>query len=331
MIPDTDTSQLIRMFEDRKILVAGDLVLDHYLEGKVSRISPEAPVPVVSLGENSERWIPGGAANVALNVVSLGGIPVMAGAVGDDSNGRRLINLLQAAGVDVSAVVTDTERPTTVKTRIMSRNQQLMRVDRERTSPLGEKAATELTAKLAGAVRSSDSVILEDYNKGVLSLETISFVMKSAAKSDIPVAVDPKIENFWKYRGASLFKPNRHEAGRALGIRIADPETAAEAAGAVMNKLQAKAVLITLGSGGSVLVQEDGSEPCHIPTVARHVFDVSGAGDSVIAVMGLGLSCGMNLHDSARLANLAAAAVCAEPGVYAVKAEDIAREAGRFE
>ncbi len=331
LIPDTDTSQLIRMFEGRRILVAGDLVLDHYLEGKVARISPEAPVPVVSLGEDSERWIPGGAANVALNVVSLGGNPVMAGAVGDDSNGRILIDLLQAAGVDVSAVITDSERPTTVKTRIMSRHQQLMRVDRERTAPLGKKAAAELTGKLSSAVSSSDSVILEDYNKGVLSLDTINLVLRCASQSNIPVAVDPKTDNFWSYKGASLFKPNRHEAGRALGISIADPETAAEAAEAVMKKLHAEAVLITLGSGGSVLVQEDGSEPRHIPTVARHVFDVSGAGDSVIAVMGLGLSCGMNLHDSARLANLAAAAVCAEPGVYAVKAEDIAREAGRFE
>lgn len=331
MIPDRNSAALLKLFEGKRILVTGDLVLDHYLEGKVSRISPEAPVPVVSLGENSERWIPGGAANVALNVVSLGGIPCMSGVVGNDRNGELLLSLLSDAGVDVSAVVADSGRPTTVKTRIMGRNQQLMRVDREKTSPLDYDINEKLRCALENAVRNSDSVILEDYNKGVLSPDLIQHIINLSGSAEVPVSVDPKILNFWEYRGASLFKPNRHEAGTALGAVIESVEQAFASADIIREKLSAGAVLLTLGSRGSVLVQGNAHEPVFIPTVARHVFDVSGAGDSVIAVMGLAICCEMSLYDAARLANLAAAAVCAEPGVYAVQPSDIVREAGRFE
>jgi len=331
LVPDKDTQSLLEMFKGRRILVAGDLVLDHYLDGSVSRISPEAPVPVVSLGENCERWIPGGAANVALNVLSLGGIPCMAGVVGDDTEGARLISLLQGSGVDVSAVIRDSHRPTTVKTRIMGRNQQLMRVDRESTAELGDGARERLEESMRPLMESVCSVVIEDYNKGVLFPGTIGCLMDIAGQWKIPVAVDPKVFNFWSYGGCTLFKPNRHEAGNALGMEIRDSEQASNAAALLCSRLPAGNVLITLGSMGSVLYQGDTGESRHIPTVARHVFDVSGAGDSVIAVMGLAQGCGMDVYDAARLANLAAAAVCAEPGVYAVKPEDIIREARRFE
>jgi D-beta-D-heptose 7-phosphate kinase/D-beta-D-heptose 1-phosphate adenosyltransferase len=175
------------------------------------------------------------------------------------------------------------------------------------------------------------SYILEDYNKGVLCVETIRMVTDMAGLSDKPVAVDPKVINFWNYGGCTLFKPNRHEAGTALGMEISDIDQASEAASLICRKLPADNVLITLGSMGSVLYQGASGRSRHIPTVARHVFDVSGAGDSVIAVMGLAQGCGMDMYDAARLANLAAAAVCVEPGVYAVRPDDIIREAERVE
>jgi len=331
LIPDKDMQSLLRKFKGKKILVAGDLVLDHYLEGTVSRISPEAPVPVVALWEGCERKIPGGAANVALNVLSLGGESIMAGVVGDDKDGEILLGLLTDAGVDVEAVIRDPDRPTTVKTRIMGRNQQLMRIDREKTHFLSPDIEIMVRSRIDSVMNEVSAVILEDYDKGALTPGMIEHIIGGAAEKEVYVAVDPKIRNFWNFACCSLFKPNRHEAGRALGMNIDGVNIAIEAARKIRKNLSAEAVLITLGSSGSVLVygQDDLSQ--HLPTVARHVFDVSGAGDSVIAIMGLAGGCGMAVTDAAKLANLAAAAVCAEPGVYAVKPDDILREAGRYE
>jgi len=330
LIPDNDMQSLLDKFKGKRVLVIGDLVLDHYLEGSVSRISPEAPVPVVSLGDGSERRIPGGAANVALNVLSLGGEPVLAGAVGDDSDGEILVKLLSDAGVDVCAVVRDPGRPTTVKTRIMGKSQQLIRVDREKTHCLSPQYDLLLRSKLATVFDGINSIILEDYDKGVLFPGLIDHIISEAILRNLHVAVDPKIRNFWSYTNCSLFKPNRHEAGIALGIEIDGVDGAIDAAREIQRRLTAEAVLITLGSRGSVLVHRLDEPPQHLPAVALHVFDVSGAGDSVIAVMGLAGGCGVPVKDAARLANLAAAAVCGEPGVYAVKPCDIIREAVRF-
>lgn len=327
MIPEREASSILESFRGKRILVAGDLVLDHYLEGAVSRISPEAPVPVVSLGRDSERWIPGGAANVALNVLSLGGVPVLAGAVGGDSQGEKLLYLLDHAGVDTSSVVVDNERPTSVKTRIMGRNQQLMRVDRETTADLSPELESCLLRSVEDRLPDIASVVLEDYNKGVLTGTVIRRIIANASEGGIPVFVDPKSRNFWEYRGCTLFKPNRHEAAAALGRTIEDADQAAAAGASIMERLSPGAVLLTLGSMGSVLVQDVPGSVRHIPAVSRHVFDVSGAGDSVIAVMGLSGAVGLDVYQAATLANLAAAAVCAEPGVYAVKPGDIIREA----
>lgn len=331
LIPDMDTAELLQMFAGRRVLVAGDLVLDHYLEGSVTRISPEAPVPVVSLGRNSEKWIPGGAANVALNVLSLGGLPSLAGVTGADREGEVLVDLLSRAGVEVSAVTTDASRPTTVKTRVMGRNHQLIRIDRENTEGIPDQVRNTMLKAMESLLPTMDSVLLEDYNKGVLTEPVIHWIQERAALRRLPVAVDPKLSNFWEYRGSTLFKPNRHEAKAALGTAVDDAGEAARAAEVIRDRLKAEAVLLTLGSAGSILADGSGESPRHIPTAARHVFDVSGAGDSVIAVMGLAISCKMDLFDAARIAGLAAAAVCAEPGVYAVKPDDVIREARRFE
>ena len=331
MIPNKDTAELRRMFSGKRVLVVGDLVLDHYLEGSVTRISPEAPVPVVSLGDDSERWIPGGAANVALNVLSLGGTPFLSGVIGRDKEGEILVKLLSDSGADVSAVTEDPARPTTVKTRVMGRNHQLIRIDREKTDGIPENIRSRMFDSLEKVIQDTHSVIMEDYNKGVLTKPVIEWIMNKAHSLDLPVSVDPKLCNFWEYIGSSLFKPNRHEAGAALGITISTREEAASAVKIIRERLRSDAVLLTLGSTGSILADSHSATPRYIPAVARHVFDVSGAGDSVIAVMGLAACCSMDVYDAARLAGLAAAAVCSEPGVYAVKPEDVIREACRFE
>lgn len=331
MTADKDVQSLLGAFPGKRILVVGDLVLDHYLEGTVSRISPEAPVPVVALGDGRERRIPGGAANVALNVLSLGGKPILAGVVGNDKDGEILLGLLSDAGVDVEAVILDSGRPTTVKTRIMGRGQQLMRIDREKTHFLSPEVDAMLRSRIDSAMDCVSAVVLEDYDKGVLAPAMIECVISGAIEREMHVSVDPKIRNFWNFNRCSLFKPNRHEAGSSLGVSIDGVDEAINAARRIRKRLSAEAVLITLGSSGSVLVYGQSNLAQHFPTMARQVFDVSGAGDSVIAVMGLAGGCGMAVTDAAKLANLAAAAVCAEPGVYAVKPDDIIREAGRFE
>jgi len=331
LILGKDTQSLLRRFRGRRVLVVGDLVLDHYLNGKVSRISPEAPVPVVTLGDNCEKSIPGGAANVALNVLSLGGEPVMAGVTGRDSDGENIRELLSEAGVNIDAVVSDPGRPTTVKTRVMGRNQQLLRIDREKTHLLSKAVETELKSGINRIMDTVSAVVIEDYDKGVLTPALVEHIIESSTERGLYLAVDPKVRNFWSYSRCSLFKPNRHEAGYALGMNIDDIGKAIDAAEKIRSRLSAEAVLITLGSSGSVLVRGNDIEPRHLKAVTRNVFDVSGAGDSVIAVIGLAGSCGIDIVDAAALANFAAAAVCREPGVYAVSSEDILREAGRFE
>lgn len=320
-----DAAASVGALAGRRILVVGDLILDHYLEGLVERVSPEAPVPVVTLSRDAERSLPGGAANVAMNIRSLGSLPVSAGLVGDDEHGRLLRSLLSAAGADVSCVLTDAGRPTTTKTRIMARHQQILRIDREVSDPASPGVAAELERAVLGALDSVDAVVFEDYDKGCIHPGLVAAVISAAAARGIPVAVDPKFRNFRAYRGCSLLKPNRSEASRFTGMEIVDSAQASGAASKILSETGSEAVLLTLGEQGAVLV-EKGGIPILIPAAARRVFDVSGAGDTVISVMALAIAAGMPLRLAALLANYAAAAVCAEPGVYAVKPADILRE-----
>lgn len=311
------------------MLVIGDLILDHYLEGKVDRISPEAPVPIVSLERTGEKWVPGGAANVARNISTLGGIPFMAGTAGDDSEGRLLVDLLEKEGINTDAVILDSNRPTTSKTRIMSGGHQLIRIDSEVTEPVPVDLRNSMFSQIEGTIAESDAVVLEDYNKGVLVPDLISEILSVSRRENVPVAVDPKFANFFEFRGCALFKPNRLEASRALGIEINTVDDAIEAGNQLLDRLSAGSVLITLGGDGTVLCRKD-IEPFCRPAAARHVFDVSGAGDTVIAVMALSLAAGLPLDDGVRISGLAAAVTCSEPGVYAVKTSDIIREVERY-
>lgn len=319
----------LRAFEGAGVLVLGDLFLDHYLEGRVERISPEAPVPVVTLEEGGERFAPGGAANVALNVLSLGGRPVLAGLVGDDSDGEILVSLLEARGVDASCVIRDASRPTSRKTRVISRGHQLLRIDRESVAPCRRDRNSPENAPILKALRKVGSVIFEDYDKGFLGDFNIPWIIGEASELGIPVLADPKHRNFLLYREVSLVKPNLREASALLGEDLENRPVShlTEACCRIINALSAGAVLLTLGAGGSILSVRGGAEPLVQSTAARHVYDVSGAGDAVIAVMGLAAAARVSAVRAAVMANYAAAAVCAEPGVYAVTPEDILREA----
>ncbi len=309
----------------RRLLVVGDLMLDRYLEGEVDRISPEAPVPVVRIVPGRERVIPGGAANVAANVRSLGGEVSVCGLVGDDEEGRALSALLEGSGIGCSGLVVDAARPTTTKTRVTCRNHQMLRIDRETPDEPGADVRTGLLDSALALVDVAEAVIIEDYDKGTIDRSLAGSLVARCLERGIPVAVDPKFRNFLSYAGCTLFKPNRQEASRILGIEIRDPSAAASAARDILGRLGAGAVLLTLGEQGSVLCTAAGGET-YLPTAAHGVFDVSGAGDAVIAVMGLALAAGVTLEDAALAANFAAAAVCARPGVYAVRPRDIVEE-----
>ncbi len=329
MIPDNNIENILESMQGKRVLVAGDLILDHYLDGKVDRISPEAPIPIVSLEKKCERWVLGGAANVARNICSLGGIPVIAGVTGEDRESEILKGLLSDEGVDISAVVSDPSRPTTLKTRIISGGHQVIRLDSEVTDPISESVMQDIFSRIEGTTSHLDAVVLEDYNKGVLVPELISRMISVSRSNGIPVAVDPKFINFFEFNGCTLFKPNRLEISRALGRVISTVEEAGNAGNEILSRLSADAVLVTLGEEGSILCRKD-SDPFYRPVAARHVFDVSGAGDTVIAVMALSLASGLPLDDGVRISVFAAAATCAEPGVYAVKPNDIMREVDRY-
>jgi len=329
LIPEHNIENILDRLRGKRVLVVGDLILDRYLEGEVERISPEAPVPIVSLSQNGEKWVPGGAANVARNIASLGGIPLMAGAAGDDVEGKKLVELLRRDGIDTDAVICDPGRHTTSKTRIMSDGHQLIRLDREITEPISEEMQGEIISQVEKLIDSLDAIVLEDYNKGVLVPGLISRILSIARTSNVPVAVDPKFLNFFEFRGCTLFKPNRLEASRALGMEINTIDDALKAGEELLEKLSAGSVLITLGSKGSVLCRRN-AEPFCRPAAARHVYDVSGAGDTVIAVMALSLAAGLSLPDGVRISGFAAAATCSEPGVYAVCSSDIIREVEHY-
>lgn len=328
MIPN-NIGNILDSLQGKRVLVVGDLILDHYLEGNVERISPEAPVPIVSLESSEGQWVPGGAANVARNVSSLGGHPVMAGTAGDDSEGEILVRLLRDEHIDTDALILDSNRPTTSKTRVMSGGHQLIRLDREVTTPVSGDLQDRIVGGIRAVIGEVDVIVMEDYNKGVLTPGLISDVISLAGQNGIPVAVDPKFINFFRFVGCDLFKPNRLETSRALGMEIRSLDDAVRAGGILLDRLEAAAVLITLGADGSLLCRK-GAKPFHRPAAAMHVFDVSGAGDTVIAVMALAMAAGLPLEDGVRASIFAAAATCAEPGVYAVKPPDIIREVERY-
>ena len=295
-----------------RVVVFGDLILDEFVWGKVDRISPEAPVPVVWV--ERESVMPGGAANVAANILALGGQPFLIGVVGDDPAGHRLRALLNDQGMETSGILVDRARPTTIKTRVVAHQQQVVRIDRERVAPLTPSLGTQCLEALADQLKAARGVIIEDYGKGVVTPSLITAVIRAATRSRRVIAVDPKQEHITCYKGVTTLTPNRAEASQAAGIAITDRPSLIQAGRRLLQRLRPESVLITLGEDGMCLFERRGTIT-QIPTVAREVYDVSGAGDTVIATMTLLRAAGASLVEAARIANAAAGVVVGKLGM----------------
>jgi rfaE bifunctional protein kinase chain/domain len=309
----------VRQFGSSCLLVAGDIMLDQFVWGDVSRISPEAPVPVVEV--QKETMLLGGAANVANNLRAMGSPVILGGVVGKDVMGENLRELARSMGIDATAVV-DGIRPTTIKTRIIARGQQVVRVDRENNNSIDDssiKALAEAFERLAPGI---DGIIVSDYAKGVVSARFMDELRKISGERGIPLLVDPKPAHSHLYHGVTLVTPNRQEAEAMAGLEIKDTESLSQAAQEIQGRLGTEAVLITWGSRGMALWQR-GNGLFTVPTMAREVFDVTGAGDTVVAAMALGIVNGLSFPEAAYLANIAAGVVVGKIGTATVTAEEI--------
>jgi rfaE bifunctional protein kinase chain/domain len=310
--------QLIQRIKGSRVVVIGDIMIDRYLYGDTERLSPEAPVPVVTVRERRAKL--GGAANVAANVASMGASCLLVGTVGDDADGAAIRQELAVARLDGRHVVSVAGRPTTSKTRIIARSQQIVRIDDEVDALLDGPDLDRLVRSAAEALADADALLLEDYNKGALAPALITEVMALARRRGIAVVVDPKYRQFFAYAGATVFKPNRRELESALGAAVdlqnlnAIPE--------VLARLKVDNLLVTLGAEGMLLVMKDGGS-LRIPSIARQVFDVSGAGDTVTAWLGTALAAGASLVEAAQLANYAAGVEVSKPGVATVSPEEV--------
>ena len=313
--PDTRLSRerievLIEKMARCRVVVVGDAMLDIYLAGDAERISPEAPVPVVTV--HSRRHALGGAANVAANVAAIGGEARLVAVIGDDARGDSLRGELAAHRLPDRYLATAHARPTTSKTRVMARGQQVVRIDEEVDDPIDERTERLLTAELERAMADADAVLIEDYNKGALTPSVIECAMTLARRRGVPVVVDPKFKNFFAYHGASVFKPNRRELEQAMGaaLELEQPDALPTA----LERLGVDNLLLTLGADGMVLVTKD-REITRIPAIAREVFDVSGAGDTVTAWLGTALAAGAEVREAAQIANYAAGVEVGKSGV----------------
>ena len=308
---------LLAAARGRRVVVVGDAMLDVYLRGDVERISPEAPVPVVRVRDRRDAL--GGAANVAQNVLAVHGDCALVAAVGDDIAGLRLRGLLGALGGATDALVT-VARPTTTKTRLLARAQQLLRFDEEEDTDLADADVARVISAVTAALASADAVILEDYNKGVLVPAVIEATIRVAAERSIPVIVDPKFRNFFSYKGATVFKPNRRELEQALGaaVDLAHPE----ALPATLARLDVEHLLLTLSEHGMALVSR-GGEITRIPTTAREVYDVVGAGDTVTAYLAMMLAGGADAREAAVIANYAAGVEVGKLGAATVTPDEV--------
>jgi rfaE bifunctional protein kinase chain/domain len=304
----------------KTIAVVGDLMLDRYIWGNVSRISPEAPVPVIDVASESARL--GGAANVANNIKSLGAVPLLVGVIGDDNSGKLLRQTIEEMGFSTSGIVKDEERSTTVKTRVIAHNQHVVRIDRESRSDISSVIEEKLLFTMRRQMKNIDAIILEDYNKGVITEHLITEIVKLAHEHNTIVTVDPKAKNFFTYNNVTVFKPNRKETEDALGINLESEANVVQAGKTLLEKLHAKNILLTRSEKGMTLFASDGSIN-HIPTKARKVADVSGAGDTVIATLTLALASGATIHEAAILANHAGGIVCGEVGIVPISKEGL--------
>jgi len=320
-LTQTRASQIISSFAGKRILVLGDIMLDQFIWGSVRRISPEAPVPVVEVARETSQ--PGGAGNVVANLNALEAVPLPLGVVGEDPAGTALANLLAERGIEFSGLITDSKRPTTVKTRIVAHNQQIVRADRESKAPLTEKAVEALLATFLKWVPTCAAVIVSDYDKGVANRRLLSQALPAAKRANVPVLLDPKVYNADYYTPITVITPNQREAELLTGISIEDDncEQLTAAGERLLEKFDCPYALVTRGERGMSLFFKGGSH--HLPTFAREVFDVSGAGDTVIATLALALAAGADMKESAILANHAAGLVVGKVGTATISRAEL--------
>jgi D-beta-D-heptose 7-phosphate kinase/D-beta-D-heptose 1-phosphate adenosyltransferase len=310
-LSSTRARTLLRAMRGRRVLVLGDVMLDEFVWGRVSRISPEAPVPVVEVTGRSDHV--GGAGNVAVNVRSLGGDAVLTGVVGRDAAGARVREALASAGVAARLVDAGEARRTTLKTRIVAHGQQVVRADQEDASDVPRALESALALAVRRELSGVSALVVSDYQKGVVTAGLLRRVLPLARRKGIPVLVDPKPRHFRLYRGAHVVTPNQLEAEQVTGLRVSGPAELAAAGRRILSLLGCRAVLVTRGEHGMSLF-ERGRAPLHVPAAAREVFDVTGAGDSVIAALALALAAGATLPEAAALANAAAGVVVGKLG-----------------
>jgi D-glycero-beta-D-manno-heptose-7-phosphate kinase len=311
-------NDLKKGFDGKRIAVIGDMMLDGYFWGDVKRISPEAPVPVLEVEDEFFRF--GGAANVAFNILTLGGIPVPVGVIGNDNYGNIFSSLIKEKNIEDEGIIIDNDRPTTTKTRVIANNQHVVRIDKESKAYINHKIESKILAHIESVISKLDGIILQDYNKGILTPSLISKIISLANKKNILVTVDPKFDNFFEYKNVTVFKPNRIETETVLGIRIKNDKDISSAGRNLLQKLNSKYVLLTLGEGG-IAVFEDGDKERRMPTKAIKVADVSGAGDTVISTLTIGLAAGADIYEACFLANYAAGIVCGEVGIVPIEKE----------
>ena len=316
---DTELAQLVRRFGDARVLVLGDVMLDRYVSGSASRLSPEAPIPV--LRPTARRATVGGAANVALNVATLGGQVALVGVIGDDAEGAELAQLLESSGI-VPHLVTAAGRPTTAKTRFMVGAHQLLRLDEETAAAIDELIAERVVQRFSYALGTANVVVLSDYAKGVLSDSVLRAVLAQCQSSDCMVIADPKRMDFASYRGATVLTPNEYEVRQATRIEADDDSEADRAGRRALDDTGCAAVLVTRSAKGLTLVRRD-EPPMHLPTRAREVADVSGAGDTLVAALAVALGAGAALPEAAMLANITAGIAVGKPGTATVSRNEL--------
>jgi len=319
--------KLLSNFNGKRIAVVGDLMIDRYYWGTVHRVSPEAPVPVVEVESESVRL--GGAANVASNIQSLGGDAVMVGLIGNDHPGEQFLGLLKERGFQSGCVFVDPSRPTTIKTRVIAHSQHVVRIDNESKLDASHPFRLKISETIRRNIRSYDGIIIEDYNKGVVTKEVIHEIIAAARESNVPVAVDPKFNNFFEFKKVSVFKPNRREAEEVLGCRLRTVDDVVRAGKRLLEMLSAENVLLTRGEEGMSLFEENGSIT-HIPTAATNVQDVSGAGDTVIATLMMALAGGAGIQEACVLANCAGGVVVGSVGIVPIQLEELIAATLRF-
>ena len=324
MVNLTQLQQVIHRFQQAALLVIGDVMIDEYIWGKVSRISPEAPVPVIDVASQSQRL--GGAANVIHNIVSLGGKAYLGSMTGDDATGETLRKMLADIGVPTEHLLIDPARPTTIKTRIIAHHQQVARLDREVRSDTTPEQTAQMIATVKALLPHIHGIVLEDYGKGVVTGELVQEVVALARKHGKVVSVDPKTHHFDRYAGVTVMTPNHHEAGGAAQITIDSHAKLLEAGKRLLERLQCEFVLITRGEDGMSLFDRDRQIVTHVPAVAQEVFDVTGAGDTVIAALTLGLAAGADPVDAVLLSNAAAGVVVGKVGTATVNQDELQNE-----